>query len=392
MSAAPASLAYLDNAATTPMRPEAIAAMLPFLAGEFANPSGTYAPARRARRAVDDARDQFAAALGCLPGEVVFTSGGTEADNLAVQGVARRRGGSIVVSAVEHQAVLRPARALGARVAPVGPDGIVDLDALGALLDRDVGLVSVMAVNSEIGVVQPIEAVVALVRERAPAALVHCDAVQALPWLDVAARCRDCDLVSVSAHKFGGPKGVGALVVRHAGLREVCAPLLLGGGQERELRPGTENVAGIVAAGVAAASTVAERSVAVPRIAALRDRLVDGLLAAHPGAAEPAARALRVAGSAHLRFSGVDAEELLFLLDEVGVCASMGAACASGAREPSHVLLAMGWSRAQARSALRLSLGWATAMAEIDATLEVLPPLLARLAAATPAPAEATGR
>ncbi len=377
--------AYLDNAATTPLRPEALEAMLPFLGPEFANPSAAHGPGRRARRALDDARDALGAALGCLAGEIVFTSGGTEADNLAISGVHESVGGEIVVSAVEHPAVLRPAEARGARVAPVDARGVVDLDALADLLGPGVRLVSVMAANSEVGVVQPVREVVALVRERAPAALVHCDAVQAFAWLDVAGLCAGCDLVSVSAHKFGGPKGVGALAVR-ASASGALAPLIRGGHQERGLRPGTENVAGIVAAGVAAALTVEQREATVARVGALRDRLVDGLLAAVPGSAEAAPRALRVAGSAHLGFADLDGEELAFLLDGAGVCASVGTACASGARTPSHVLLAMGWSPAAARGTVRFSLGWATRPDEVDHTLAVAPPLVGRLrAASTPA-------
>ena len=384
MTASERVTAYLDNAATTPMRPEAIAAMVPLLADGFANPSGIHAPARRARRAVDEARERVGAALGCAPGEVVFTSGGTESDNLAVQGAHRHLGGTVVVSAIEHQAVLRPATALGARVVPVGAAASIDLEALGGALDDTVRLVSVMGVNSEVGVIQPIADVVRLVRERAPEALVHCDAVQAFPWLDVAELCADCDLVSISAHKFGGPKGVGVLVARGAAGRRL-SPLLLGGSQERALRPGTENVPGIAATGAAATATVSEREETVRRVGALRDLFVDGLRAAWPQLLEPAPRAARVAGSAHVSFPGIDAEELLFLLDERGVCASMGAACASGAREPSHVLLAMGWTRARARSAARFSLGWATSEDEVRQALALTPPLLERLAGSVPA-------
>lgn len=369
--------AYLDHAATTPMRREAIEAMLPFLDGTFANPSGAHGPARRARRAVDDAREELAGLLGCAAPELIWTSGGSEADNLAVRGAHEALGGTIVVSAVEHQAVLRPAAALGGRLAPVLADATIDLDALAGLLDSSVRLVSVMAVNSEVGVIQPIPEVVSLVHERAPAAVVHCDAVQAFAWLDVATLCAGCDLVSVSAHKFGGPKGVGALVARSGAAS--LAPLMLGGSQERGRRPGTENVAGVVAAAVAARCTDAERAGTVARVGLLRDRLVDPLLAGWPGAAEPAPRARRVAGSGHLRFPGVEAEELLWLLDQEGVFASAGSACASGAIEPSHVLLAMGWSRAEAKSAVRFSLGTATDEAEIRHALEVVPRALARL-------------
>jgi len=383
-AATPASRpgAYLDHAATTPMRREALAAMLPYLGAQFANPSGLHAASRAARRALDDARDDLAVALGCEPGEVVLTSGGTESDNLAVLGVHRRSGGTVVVSAVEHRAVLRPAASVGARVAPVRPDGRIDLVALAGLVDPSVSLVSVMLVNSEVGVVQPVGDVVAVVRRLAPGALVHCDAVQGLLWCDVAALTAGCDLVSVSAHKFGGPKGVGALVVRERAAGAV-APLLVGGGQERELRPGTENVAGAVAMAAAARLSVAERQATVARVGALRDQLVDGVLAAVPGAAEPAPRELRVAGSAHLRFPGVDAEELLFLLDGDGVAASTGSACASGARDPSHVLLAMAWTPAEAREAVRFTLGPTTTPEEVEYARRAVLAALGRLGTRT---------
>ncbi|HUZ19723.1 MAG TPA: cysteine desulfurase family protein [Acidimicrobiales bacterium] len=372
--------AYLDHAATTPMRREAVAAMLPHLEERFANPSGLHAASRAARRALDEARDGLSASLGCEPGEVVLTSGGTESDNLAVLGVAGRRGGTVVVSAVEHRAVLRPAASVGARVVPVGADGRIDVAALAALLDPGVSLVSVMLVNSEVGVVQPVGDVVAAVRRLAPGALVHCDAVQGVLWCDVAALTAGCDLVSVSAHKFGGPKGVGALVVRDRAAGALT-PLLTGGGQERELRAGTENVAGAVAMAAAARLTVAERRTTVARVGALRDQFVDGVLAGAPGAAEPAPRALRVAGSAHLRFPGVDAEELLFLLDAEGVAASTGSACASGARDPSHVLLAMGWAPAEARQAVRFTLGPTTTLEEVEYATRAVLGALGRLGA-----------
>ncbi|MCU1490021.1 MAG: putative cysteine desulfurase [Acidimicrobiaceae bacterium] len=374
--------AYLDNAATTPMRPEAVEAMLPFLTDGFANPSGLHGASRRARRAVDAAREALAARLGCEPGELIWTSGGTEADNLAVLGAHEALGGTVVVSAIEHRAVLRPGEAVGARIAGATPEGTVDLDLLAEALDEGVGLVSVMAVNSEVGTVQPLEEVVRLGRRLAPRALLHCDAVQAYPWLDVAALCAGFDLVSVSAHKFGGPKGIGALVARgHAAASLV--PRQLGGEQERGLRAGTENVAGIVATGVAAELAARERPETVERVAALRDRFVDGLLAAYPQTSEPAPREARVAGSAHVCFSGVEAEELLLMLDREEVAASTGSACASGARDPSHVLLAMGWAPSRARSAVRFSLGASTSPGEVDHALSAVRAVLARLAAAT---------
>jgi len=367
---------YLDHAATTPMRPEAVAAMLPLLTERFGNPSGAHAVARAARAAMEDARESVAADLGAHPGEVVFTGSGTEADNLALAGVHRRQGGTVVCSAVEHHAVLETCRALDGRVVPVDADGLIDLDALGDALDETVSVVSVMLANNEVGTVQPLAEVVSLVRERAPDALVHTDAVQGVPWLDVASMAAEADLVAVSAHKFGGPKGVGALVVRHAAQ---LRPIIHGGGQERDRRSGTHNVAGIVAMAAALRVTVATRSEVVTSVGQLRDRLADGLLAAVPGAVETGPRGRKVAGNCHIRFPGIESEALLVLLDEAGVFASAGSACASGAIEPSHVLVAMGLSAAEASSSVRLSLGAGSTAEDVDLALEVVPKAVADL-------------
>ena len=369
---------YLDHAATTPMRPEAVAAMLPYLTEHFGNPSGAHAWSRKAKQAVEEARDATAACLGAAPGEVVFTGGGTEADNLAILGVHAHRPGRVVCTGIEHHAVLHTVHALGGTVVPVDRSGVVDPDRLAADLGPDVTVVSVMLANNEIGTVQPLAEVAAVVRERAPQAVLHTDAVQAFPWLDVAGAGAGADLVAVSAHKFGGPKGVGALVVRD-GVR--LAPMIHGGGQERERRSGTHNVAGVVGMAAAMAATVAARDATVARVAALRDRLADGLLAAVPGAVETGDRRAKVAGNAHLCFEGVEAEALLVLLDEAGVAASAGSACASGAMEPSHVLTAMGMPRDLALGSLRLSLGPTTSDADVDLALKVVPEAVARLRA-----------
>src|SRR5438270_2331316 len=269
--------AYLDHAATTPMCPQAVDAMLPFLTEQFGNPSGSHAVAREARKALDEARDVVAGCLGARPGEIVFTAGGTEADNLAIVGRHGARPGAVVCTAVEHHAVLHSCRALPeSRTAPVRPDGVVDLDALAALLDPSVTVVSVMLANNEVGTIQPLAEVAQAVRAAAPNAVLHTDAVQAFPWLDVAGLAAEADLVAVSAHKFGGPKGVGALVVREG---VVIEPIIHGGGQERDRRSGTYNVAGIVAMAAAMQATVADREDTVARVGALRDRLADGLLA-----------------------------------------------------------------------------------------------------------------
>jgi cysteine desulfurase len=376
--------AYLDHAATTPLRPEAAAAMRPWLGERFGNPSGSHSVARAARLAIDEARDLVAAALGARPGEIVFTGGGTEADNLAIAGVAACRpdAGPPLCTAVEHHAVLHACHALGGTALPVDAAGQVRLDALEEALRAALAaagppaVVSVMLANNEVGTIQPLGAVIGCVREWSPATLVHTDAVQAFPWIDVAALAAGADLVAVSAHKFGGPQGVGALVVREG---VALKPLLHGGGQERDRRSGTHNVAGIVGMAAAMAATVASRDATVARVAPLRDRLADGLLASVAEARETGDRAMKIAGNCHLRFAGVESESLLVLLDDAGICASAGSACTSGAIEPSHVLLAMGVERDDALSSVRFSLGVTTGDSDVDLALKVVPDAVARL-------------
>ncbi|HZQ87704.1 MAG TPA: cysteine desulfurase family protein [Acidimicrobiales bacterium] len=372
----PGSIAYLDNAATTPLHPEALAAMLPFLGDRFGNPSGVHAMARDARAALEEARDVAADCLGARPGEVVFTGGGTEADNLAITGVHGRCGGTVVCPASEHHAVLHTAATVGGRVVPVGPDGIVDLDALAGALDDDVTVVSVMLANNEVGTIQPLGQIAEVVRTHAPNAVLHTDAVQAFPWLDVTSLAAPAQLVAVSAHKFGGPKGVGALVVRDG---VDVDPVIHGGGQERDRRSGTHNVAGIVGMAAAMRVTVDMRARTVERVGGLRDRLADGLIAGVPGTRETGDRRTKVAGNCHLRFEGIESEALLILLDDAGVCASAGSACTSGAIEPSHVLTAMGIDAADALSSVRLSLGPTTTDDDVDLALKVVPEAVARL-------------
>jgi cysteine desulfurase len=374
-------LVYLDHAATSPLRPEAAAAMLPWLTERFGNPSGAHQVARAARTAIDDARETAADALGVTPGGVVFTGGGTEADNLAILGVLARSPGPVVCSAVEHHAVLHAAQAaesagVEVRVVPVLPDGRVDLDALADALDPSVRIVSVMLANNEVGTVQPLAEVVDLARRRARHAVVHTDAVQAFPWLDVASLASGADLVSISAHKFGGPQGVGVLAVRGA---VDLAPIVHGGGQERDRRSGTHNVAGIVGMAAAMQATVADRLPAANRVRRLRDRLADELLAAVPGATETGARAFKIPSNCHICFEGVESEALLLLLDDAGLCASAGSACASGAIEASHVLTAMGVPRAVALGSLRLSLGPRTTGDDVDVAAKVVPDAVGRL-------------
>ncbi len=354
------------------MRQAAVDTMLPFLSERFANPSGSHRFARDARRAVDEARDEIAAVLGVAPGEVVFTGCGTEADNTVILGA----GGLAVCGAAEHHAVLHPVEEHGGIVVGAGATGHIDLDRLADALTPDVAVVSVMAVNNEVGTITDMAAVSRLVRRQAPGALLHTDAVQAVCWLDLREIAPMVDLMSFSAHKFGGPKGVGILTIRD-GVK--LHPLISGGGQERERRSGTHNVAGIAAMASALTETDRERADENVRLAALRNRLVDGLTGALDGVVETVPRDHKIAGSAHVCLEGVESESLLFLLDEADVCASAASACASGAMEPSHVLAAMGVDRSLAMGALRMTLGHTTAPADVDRAIEVVVASVRRL-------------
>ncbi|MGI9602487.1 MAG: cysteine desulfurase family protein [Acidimicrobiales bacterium] len=369
---------YLDHAATTPLSDEAAAAMQAIHDAGLGNPSGAHRLARLAQQALDEAREAIAGLVGGAPGDVVFTAGGTEADNLAVTGTLARRPGVAVCPAAEHHAVLHPVEAAGGRVVGHHHDGSVDLDSLAGALDADVSVVSVMAVNNENGMIQPLEPIRELLDQRAPDAVLHTDAVQAAPWLDVATHTAAADLVSISAHKFGGPAGVGALVVRNG---KEPAPLLLGGGQERGRRAGTHNVAGIAAMAAALAVTVETRDTTNLRVEALRDELADGIVATVPDTVETGRRADKIPGNCHLCFAGIESEALLFLLEQDEIYASAAASCSSGAQEPSHVLAAMGVDRAQAQGSLRLSLGRTTTADDVDRCLAAMGPAVARLRA-----------
>ncbi|MCB0965903.1 MAG: cysteine desulfurase [Ilumatobacter sp.] len=368
------AITYLDHAASTPMRERAIASMVPYFGEMYANPSGSHRFARAARQAIDEARDDVADVLGVAPGSVIFTSCGTEADNTVLAGVS----GGAVCSAAEHHAVLHPIEHRGDGVV-VGTDafGRIDLDRLAdACADPSVGVVSVMTVNNEVGAISDMAAVAAVVREVAPQAVLHTDAVQAPCWVDVRDIAPLVDAMSFSAHKFGGPKGVGVLTLAPG---VAVDPLIVGGGQERERRSGTHNVAGIVGLATALVETDRDRDGELQRIAALRDRLVDALVGSIDGVVETVPRDHKVAGSAHVCISGVENEALLFLLDEADVCASAASACASGAMEPSHVLAAMGVDRELALGALRLTLGHTTTESDVDRAADVVVDAVGRL-------------
>lgn len=379
-----AGLCYLDHAASTPMRAAALAAMMPHLTESYANPTGSHRFARAAREAIDEARDTVAAVVGCKPGEVVFTGGGTESDNMALHGAALADAARprLVCPATEHHAVLQTVERHAGTVIATDGSARVDVDALVAALDDDVAAVSVMAVNNEVGSINDLAAVAAATAEHAPGALVHSDAIQATSWLDLRNVWPHTDLLSLSGHKFGGPKGVGALIVRTG---RVLTPLLVGGGQERERRSGTHNVAGIAGFAAAIVEADAERSDTVSRVAALRNRLVDGLAAGLDDIHETVGRDQKVAGSAHVCFGGVESESLLYLLDRAGVCASAASSCASGAISVSHVLTAMGVAPEWARGAVRMTLGRTTTVADVDRAVDVATDAVATLRARTSA-------
>lgn len=380
---------YLDWAASTPMRPEALAAMMQAAQDGYGNPTGAHHRARVGRRIVDDARDQVADAMGAQPSEIIFCGSGTEADNLAIFGTHAVRGGNVACSAAEHHAVLHPVEYLGGTVIGIDHVGQLDLDQLRSIANDDLAVVSVMLANNETGVVQRLEVIRAILDEHAPNALLHTDAVQAFPWLDVAELAAPADLISLSGHKFGGPKGVGVLVVRSDA---TIKPQILGGGQEFELRSGTHNVAGIAAFGVAAELMSNERAQVVEKVATLRDRLVNGIKQVLPDTIESArdnigggddSDVAKVAGSAHVCFPGIESEALLFKLERVGIYASAASSCASGAQDPSHVLAAMGYPRELAAGSLRMSLGFGTTDADIDRALAIIPECVQTLRAAS---------
>ncbi len=357
---------YLDANATTPLLPEVLEAMLPWLRDGFANPSGAYAGAKLARKAIDQARGQVAELIGADAGEIIFTGGGTESVNTALHSLDRLAGpGTAVVSAIEHSAVLRCVDSLTRAVTrvPVTAGGLVDLEAFASSLDG-AAYISVMAANNETGVVQPLREAAAMARERGLP--VHSDAVQAAGKIPLNVRELGVDLLSMSAHKFHGPKGVGALFLRE-GLR--FKPLLEGGGQEAGRRSGTENTAGIVGMGAAAASMLRANK---QTVAAMRDAFETRVLTEISGVTPNGDVNHRLPNTSHLSFDRCDAAGLLILLDEAGIACSAGSACMTGKQRPSHVQLAMGIPEPRAKSSLRLSFSLLNTMEEALAAADVL--------------------
>lgn len=366
---------YLDNAATTHVAPEVFSAMVPYLTHACGNPSSLHASGAQARDAVEVARESVASLIQCDPDELYFTSGGTESDNWALLGAAMAAGTGyprIAVSSVEHHAVLHTAESLESHGytldrLPVDPDGVLNREAFNAALCRETAIVSVMHANNETGVIQPIPELSAACR--ASGILLHTDAVQSAGHIPIDLSREPVDLLSLSAHKMRGPKGVGALFVRR-GIH--LNPLLSGGGQERGRRSGTLNVPGIVGLGVAAQLAMAAMDTEARRVARLRDRLIEGIRHEIPDAVFPGICAQRLPGHALVLFPRVEGEALLLGLDEAGIDVSAGSACAAGAVEPSHVLLAMGVARDLARTAVRFTLGAETTEDDIERTVRVV--------------------
>jgi len=384
---------YLDHNATTPPSDAVVQRMTATLRDEFGNPSSVHHFGQRAKAIIDEARSAVAGLIGADPGDVVFTGGGTEGDNLAIRGIAEALEPTgrkhLIASAIEHEAVLNTLKALARRgwkttLLPVDETGIVSPDTLRSAMTDDTALVSVMHANNEIGTVQPILELAAIARERR--ALFHTDAVQSAGKIPLDVKTLGVDLLSISAHKFYGPKGVGALWIRR-GVR--LQPPLTGGKQERSRRAGTENVAGMAGMGVAAREAIAKMDSEAARLAALRDRLEDGILRSVTGTALNGVRSPRVPNTTNISFDRTEAESLLIALDLEGVAVSTGSACSSGTLEPSHVLKAMGFPPHRTQNSLRFSLGAANTEAEIDRVIAVLPGIVEKLRSLTRTPVRA---
>jgi cysteine desulfurase len=374
---------YLDHNATTPLAPAVLERMTRILGEEYGNPSSVHHFGQRAKAAMDEARSAVAALVGGDPSEIVFTSGGTEGDNFAIRGVAEALESTgrrhLIASAIEHEAVLSTLKALARRgwrttLLPVDQSGVVSPDALRGALADDTALVSVMHANNEIGTIQPVAELARIARERG--VVFHTDAVQSAGKIPVNVRELGVDLLSISAHKLYGPKGVGALWVRR-GLR--LQPILTGGKHERNRRAGTENVAGIVGLGVAAGLGHAKMTAQAASVGALRDRLEAGVLREVPGTAVNGGAMPRVPNTSNISFDRVEAESLLIALDLDGIAVSTGSACSSGTLEPSHVLKAMGFPAHRTQNSIRFSLGSGNTESEIDRVIAVLPALVEKL-------------
>lgn len=378
---------YFDNAATTKPRKEVIDKMLPFVTENYGNPSSIYKIARENKTAVDEARDNLAKAINAKANEIYFTAGGSESDNWALKGVADScsdKGRHIITTAIEHHAILHTCEFLESKgfevtYLPVDEYGIISIDDLKNAIRDDTILISVMFANNEIGSVQPIKEIGSIAREKG--IVFHTDAVQALGHVPIDVEEMNIDLLSASGHKLYGPKGIGMLYIRK-GIK--IKPLIHGGAQERNRRAGTENVPGIVGFGEAVKLASAELEQESKRLAALRDKLIDGILSSIPHSRLNGHPQKRLPGNVNISFEFIEGESMLLLLDMKGICASSGSACTSGSLDPSHVLLAIGLPHEKAHGSLRLTLGHFNTEEEVDVILKELPPIVSRLREMSP--------
>ena len=378
---------YLDHAATTPVKPEVLEAMLPYFTEHYGNPSSIYKVAQRNKKAIDDARAVVAEHLGAQPNEIFFTSGGTEADNWAIKGMAeafKEKGNHIITTNIEHHAVLHPCQYLeknGFEVTylEVDPDGLVSAEQVEAAIRPETILITIMYANNEIGTIMPIAEIGAVAKKHG--IVFHTDAVQAVGHLPIDVHAQNIDLLSLSGHKFYGPKGTGALYVRR-GLK--LPPLLHGGGQERNRRAGTENVPGIVGLAKALDLACQDMEAKNAKIKALRDYLIDGIKARIPYCRLNGHREKRLPNNVNFSFEFIEGESLLLLLDMEGIAASSGSACTSGSLDPSHVLLALGLPHEQAHGSIRFTLGEDNTREEMDVVLAKLPAFVERLRSMSP--------
>lgn len=376
---------YADNAATTRVRPEVLAKMIPYFTEHYGNPSSIYSVGRNSEVAVNNARKTVAECLNCKETEIIFTSGGSESDNMAIRGIAKKRGsGHIITSAIEHHAVLHTIQDLEkqgfeATYLPVDKDGYISLADLKNAIREDTILISIMFANNEIGTIQPVKEIGAIAREHGIP--FHTDAVQAAGHVHIDVEEMNIDMLSLSAHKFGGPKGTGVLYTRR-GVNP--KPLITGGGQERGKRAGTENIAGIIGTAAALKLACSEIDSESERLAKMRDRLIDTILEKIPYTRLNGGRTERLPSNVNISVEFIEGESLILMLDLKGICASSGSACTTGSLDPSHVLLALGLTHDVAHGSLRLSLGHDTTEADIDYILEVLPTVVERLRAMSP--------
>lgn len=378
---------YMDHSATTPTHPDVVSAMSPFFSTHFGNPSSLYTIARESRRCVSETREKVAAALGASPEEIYFTAGGTESDNWAIKGIAyanRNHGKHIITSAIEHHAVLHTCEYLekqgfSVTYLPVDQDGLVDLDALESAINSETILISVMFANNEIGTIEPVREIGTLAREYG--IYFHTDAVQAIGNVPIDVEKLNIDLLSLSAHKFFGPKGVGALYIRDG---VAIDNFIHGGAQEMNRRAGTENLPGIIGLGTAIERATADIEGHNAKIGDLRDRLLDGIKSRIPDTYLNGHPVRRLPNNINVSFASIDGEALLLLLDENGICASTGSACSSRSKETSHVLRAIGVPPALARASLRLTLGDVNTDRDVDYVCEVLPAAVEQLRKLSP--------